>query len=133
MNPFYTQVARRANYRCEYCRLPERVSNTAFEVEHVRPTSLGGGDELTNLALACRSCNSFKSDAITGWDDETAADVPLFNPREQRWEEHFSVDLEAGLICGLTPCGRATVNQLGMNEPRPLVARQLWIDLRVYP
>ena len=108
MNPRYPDVARRAAHRCEYCRAPEAIFNFPFEVEHVNPSSRGGGDELSNLALACRSCNSFKGDATTGWDDATAADVPLFDPREERWDEHFSPDLDTGMIHGLTATGRAT-------------------------
>ena len=39
MNPFYTQVADRAEHRCEYCRAPELAFNFPFEVEHLIPKS----------------------------------------------------------------------------------------------
>lgn len=39
--------------------------------------------------------------------------VPLFNPRTQRWEEHF--ELEGVWIVGRTPIGRTTVRVLAMN------------------
>jgi hypothetical protein len=133
VNPNYPAVARRSNHRCEYCRAPEKISPASFEVEHIFPTSLGGGDDSANLALACRSCNSFKSDSKTGWDDVTAAEVPLFDPRNDRWDQHFSVNFDAGMIHGLTPTGRATVSQLRMNDPQPLTARLIWIELGLFP
>lgn len=133
MNPRYPAVARRANHRCEYCRAPEKLSGFPFEVEHVHPISLGGGDEPANLALACRACNTFKTDATTGRDEVTAAEVPLFNPRADRWDEHFSLDLDTGVVVGLTPTGRATVAQLRFNDPQHLTARLIWIELRLYP
>ena len=47
-------IRKRANYLCEYCHSPERISATRFTVDHIIPQSLGGSDELDNLALACR-------------------------------------------------------------------------------
>jgi HNH endonuclease len=133
VNPDYAAVARRARHRCEYCRAPEKLSSSTFEVEHVHPTSRGGGNEAANLALACRSCNTFKADAIAGWDDVTSAEAPLSNPRADRWDEHFSLDPDAGVIVGLTPTGRVTVAQLRFNDPHPLTARLIWIELGIYP
>lgn len=133
MNSRYPAVSRRAGQRCEYCRAPERIYNFTFEVEHVVPSSQGGGNELANLALACASCNRHKSAATTGWDDMSAAQVPLFNPRTDRWEAHFSLDPDTGVIVGLTPTGRVTVAQLRFNDPQPLTARLIWIELRLYP
>jgi hypothetical protein len=39
---------------CLYC------GHRAQEVDHIRPRSDGGGDEPSNLAPACKSCNSSK-------------------------------------------------------------------------
>ena len=83
MNPLYPDVAERAGERCEYCHAPERVFNFAFEVEHILPRSAGGTDALDNLALACESCNSYKSDATSAMDEEEGRDVPLFDPRRE--------------------------------------------------
>ena len=33
------------------------VSASRFTIDHITPKSLGGSDELENLALACRRCN----------------------------------------------------------------------------
>src|SRR5688500_16309723 len=93
-------VARRARYRCEYCRAPEALFNSSFEVEHVVPRALGGADDLTNLALACRACNGSKHTATMGRDPATGARIRLFNPRIDRWDEHFNLDEDTARIEG---------------------------------
>jgi 5-methylcytosine-specific restriction endonuclease McrA len=55
-------VRKRAKYLCEYCHSPERISTTRFTLDHVIPKSLGGADDINNLALACRRCNERRFD-----------------------------------------------------------------------
>jgi HNH endonuclease len=133
MNPRYPAVARRAGHRCEYCRAPEAIFNFPFEVEHIVPRSESGGDDESNLALTCRSCNLHKSSFQTGWDEGDRTEVPLFNPRADRWSDHFELDIERGEIRGRTATGRATVARLRMNDPPQVTARLLWIQLRLLP
>ena len=66
------------------------------------------------LALACPDCNAHKGPNLTSIDLETGRLVALFNPRQDMWSEHFS--LEGPIIIGRTPVGRATVRLLYMNE-----------------
>lgn len=133
MNVRYPAIAERAVYRCEYCHAPESVFNFPFEVEHILPQSRGGSDSLDNLALACHACNLFKSDFETGPDEENQAEVALFHPRRDTWEQHFAVDTVQATILGRTPTGRATVERLQMNRPRQLAARRRWIQLGLFP
>lgn len=133
MNPLYPPVADRAAGRCEYCRAPEQVFNFTFEVEHIVPRSAGGGHHLDNLALACESCNLYKSDAEAGWDEVDGRPHPLFHPRTQRWEEHFQFNPETAELQGLTGVGRATVARLRMNSDFQLRARRHWRVLGLYP
>lgn len=133
MNPLYPLVARRAGHRCEYCRAPEAIFNLPFEVEHIDPTSRSGSDDESNRALACRSCNVFKSDRIDGFDEVTGEIVRLFHPRIDVWEEHFRVDIDSGNILGLTPAGRATIAVLQMNRPSQVSARRQWAQLALFP
>src|SRR5437867_3650299 len=109
MNPLYPLLAQRAGHRCEYCRAPEAIFNFPFEVEHIIPSSRDGSDDEANCALACRSCNLYKSDQIDGLDEPTKEVVRLFHPRQDRWDEHFRIEGESGTILGLTSTGRATV------------------------
>jgi hypothetical protein len=133
MSRHYEQVARRARHRCEYCRAPEAIFNLQFEVEHIVPTSRGGLDEESNLALSCRSCNLFKSDEQAALDEATGEVASLFHPRQDRWDEHFRFDAEEGDIVGLTSVGRATVASLRMNRHLARAARKAWVQLDLYP
>jgi len=46
-------------YECVLCKLTESLS-----IDHVHPISKGGSDDLDNLQLLCKSCNSSKRDVI---------------------------------------------------------------------
>jgi HNH endonuclease len=124
MNSFYSRVATRAGKICEYCRAPEIASNFPFEVEHIFPRSHGGETSLENLALACRSCNIFKSNFLGGIDDEGREIATLFHPRRDVWMLHFRVNLETLEIEGLTEIGRGTINRLRLNNTLQINARR---------
>lgn len=100
MNAYYLEVAFRADEKCEYCQAPETFSNFLFEVEHIIPRFLNGTDDLENLALSCRSCNIFKSNHLTGIDDDETETHRLFNPRIDNWNEHFKISVETLEIKG---------------------------------
>ncbi len=70
-------IRERAGYVCEYCHSPERLSANRFTVDHVIPKSLGGSDELDNLALACRRFNERRYNFVAGIDPETADRLTL--------------------------------------------------------
>ena len=55
----------------------------------------------------------------------------LFNPRTQRWDEHFR--LIGAMIEPLTSEGRVTVRILQMNRPEAIAERELFIKLGTYP
>ena len=117
-------VHSRAAERCEYCRIHQDDDPFfRFHIEHVVARQHGGATVESNLALACHHCNLHKGPNLTGIDPVTGDVVPLFNPREQRWEDHF---LWRGIaIAGLTPIGRATVRVLAINARDRLALRSL--------
>src|SRR5438105_12862565 len=84
------QVIDRANGCCEYCLSQALYSPDPFSVEHIRPRVLGGSSELANLALSCLGCNLNKGVQISAIDPGTAEVVSVFNPRTQRWIDHFA-------------------------------------------
>ena len=51
------RVRRRARYRCEYCQLPQSAVQFRHQVDHIIAEQHEGGDEPSNLALACTHCN----------------------------------------------------------------------------
>ena len=115
-------VRERAGERCEYCRMHQSLQGATFHVEHVIPVSSGGSDELTNLVLACPSCNLHKSDRIDALDPIIGDRVALFHPLADSWSEHFAIrDYE---IVGPPTVGRATVEALRFNDVRRIKVRQ---------
>jgi 5-methylcytosine-specific restriction endonuclease McrA len=66
-----TLVRQRANFLCEYCHSPEFLSTAPLTIDHLTPQSLGGADDIENLALACRRCNERRYNFTTGIDPET--------------------------------------------------------------
>lgn len=93
-------VRKRANYRCEHCHSSEEASASLFTFDHLIPQSLGGTDDETNLALACHRCNGRRYNFTEGSDPVTGAKVPLFNPRRDRWSEHFVWSRDGQTIVG---------------------------------
>lgn len=74
-----------------------------------------------------------KNDQVEALDPLTQQVVMLFNPRQQRWSEHFQWRQNGTEIVGLTTCGRATVEALKMNNPRIVRARRLWVSVGWHP
>lgn len=131
-------VRLRAGYLCEYCHSSEEVSAARFEIDHIHPRSLGGSDDLDNLALACQRCNSHRYNFTVGVDPETDAVQPLFNSRRQSWPEHFIWSVDGLKILGTTAIGRATVERLDVNDERHndgaiVQARALWVQVGWHP
>ena len=117
------QVTARANGRCEYCRFPEYATFLGCQVDHVRPEKHGGETVFENLALACVFHNRFKGSDVASIAAETGEVVRLFDPRTDRWADHFR-PLEASLK-GVSSVGSVTVNLLRMNAEERLRERRL--------
>ena len=120
---FQEQVRQRASDLCEYCHASERWQYVSFTVDHVVPITLGGADSLDNLALACFHCNRRKSNKLTGVDSQSGIEVSLFNPRCDRWGDHFIWSADGLLIVGLTATGRTTIEVLALNRERVIHIR----------
>ena len=107
-------VYRRAKGCCEYCLISEEVSFSKHQIDHIIAEKHGGLTTEENLALSCTICNKNKGSDIASIDTETGEIVPLFNPRNHVWSEHFEV--ENGYFTGLTPNARATIQLLQINN-----------------
>lgn len=83
------QIAVRAHDCCEYCQSLATFATQSFVLEHILPLAKGGSNDLSNLALACPGCNTYKSDKTEVVDPFDNTFVPLFNPRTQPWADHF--------------------------------------------
>lgn len=80
--------------KCLHCNRKLLVSlegDTEATIEHCLPQNHGGGNELTNLALACAPCNQRKGSRhdLKKPDDPRAREVieSLLARRRERWRE----------------------------------------------
>ena len=111
-------VRRRSGERCEYYHFPERaIPYLVFHVDHIVAKQHVDvvSDNPDVLAWACSECNFHKGLNLVSIDPLTRKQTDLFDPRRDRWDEHFEVD--EGVIVGLTPKGRATARMLNVNAP----------------
>jgi hypothetical protein len=107
------RVRLRAGEQCEYCRChQDQLPFVSFHIEHIIAKQHGGSDDESNLCLACHWCNFHKGTNIATHVDGHL--VPLFDPRQQSWNDHF--EYQADLIAGRTPVGLGTVRLLDMND-----------------
>ena len=119
------QVAQRANYRCEYCLLPEVLAIYPFEVDHIIAIRHGGKSVPENLAYCCSRCNRNKgSDLTTVLPDESTI-IRIFNPRVDVWDDHFETG--NGVIYAKSNIGVATIKLLDFNTPERVIGRQIWM------
>lgn len=98
-------VAKRAEYRCEYCCAYERHS---FLIEHIISLKHGGKSEAENLAFACPLCNINKGSDIATIIDSPNHPIRFFNPRTDLWDNHFNVE-PSGFLDAKSKVGEATI------------------------
>ncbi|HLO88486.1 MAG TPA: HNH endonuclease signature motif containing protein [Nostocaceae cyanobacterium] len=88
------RVRQRAENRCEYCLSYQDYIMGRLQIDHIQPLVKGGVDTEDNLCLACELFNQYKWTQTQGLDPENGEIVSLFNPRQQKWKEHFTWDDE---------------------------------------
>ncbi len=126
------RIATRDRYRCAYCLTTEANCGLAMHIDHIVPEVAGGQTVEGNLCLACFSCN-IQWARETGTDPQTGESVSLFHPLKQIWSEHFTWSRDGTEVIGLTPCGRATVAVLQLNNPVVVSARRRWVSSGWHP
>ena len=132
LSEFMRELARkRAGNRCEYCLVHQYTQSASFHVDHVVPRSRGGASEMENLALACAHCDRQKWDFVEAFDPATGQTAPLFNPRTERWSDHFS--FWGYRVVGRSATGRATVEALKLNHPPKVRVREIEESLGMFP
>jgi hypothetical protein len=124
-------VIARAEGICEYCQITEDDTFYGCEVDHVISEKHGGPTEEANLAFACVCCNSAKGSDVGSIEWESGEFIRFFNPRTDRWADHFVlVDCR---IEKVTYIGAVTARVLGFNTGERVLERQTLQDLKRYP
>lgn len=146
-------VRLRANDACEYCLLP---TTGKFEIEHIIPPRLWddyvagrirsvrlrrrrrGPHHIDNYAWSCPFCNRAKSGRASHHVGRDA--IRFFDPRSDRWPDHFVFPAATGhiAILGVTLVGRVTAGPGGLDFNAGgaevfLVTRHLVIRQGEYP
>lgn len=122
-------VWQRANQCCEYCLFPADFALLPFQIDHVISQKLHGPTIAENLALSCERCNSHKGPLAAGY--LAGKHVPLFNPRTDRWLDHF--EWNGPHLVGKTDVGRVTIDVLAINLPYRVALRASLMHEGVYP
>jgi len=125
-------VRAKAGDCCEYCRLSQSGSFARFHVDHIIALKHGGTDADDNLCLACPDCNAHKGENVAALDPLTHDATKLYNPRQQKWDNHFRINSNATLT-GLTPVGRATIRVLRINDEERVKHRLVELIAGDYP
>lgn len=125
------QVAARADYLCEYCLISESDTFFGCHVDHIISVKHGGSTTIDNLAYACVVCNRQKGSDLGSINWETRNLVRFFNPRSDRWLDHFY--WQGARIVSRTPIGEVTVRILGFNSDSQMIERQTLMDENRYP
>jgi len=124
-------TAARADFRCEYCHVREAVSFYRFHLEYIKSRKHGGATISENIAYSCPECNAHKGTDIGTFTDNDEYLIRFFNPRKDRWSEHFEID-DAGIF-GTTEIGKATEKILRFNDTERLIYRRQLMRLGLYP
>jgi hypothetical protein len=114
-----SQVRQRAHFACEFCGISETDTGSQLTIDHFRPKSKEGTDDLDNLIYSCVRCNQYKLDY---WPESPDGPM-LWNPRQEPADQHF-LELDDGTLYPLTTIGALTLQRLRLNRP-PLIAHRL--------
>ena len=124
-------VAVRADALCEYCLIHEDDAVFGCEFDHIISEKHGGATDAENLAYACAFCNRAKGSDIGSIVPRTGRFVRFFNPRTDRWAEHFTLD--GVTIVALSEIGEVTARILDFNNSDRLLERQTLWEVGRYP
>jgi HNH endonuclease len=116
------RVVARAEEICEYCLIAEEDTFYGCEADHIISEKHGGRTDAENLAYACVYCNQAKGSDIGSINWDTQEFVRFYNPRTDRWADHF--ELVGSRIEGLTPIGLVTARILGFDTAERVLERQ---------
>ncbi len=123
------QVARRADFVCEYCLVHQDDLVFSCQIDHIISVKHGGETGVENLANSCLPCNVSKGSDIG--TIVAGRFTRFFNPRRDKWAEHFYVS--DGFILPKTPIGEATVRIFQFNAPERVLRRQFLALVGKYP
>lgn len=121
-NEVREEIRRRYHYRCGYCGVSEAAIGSLLELDHFRPKSAEGGDDLENLVYCCTACNRRKG---RFWPRVDTTTQRLLHPKRDDLTQHF-IEEESGMLTALTETGAFHIERLELNRPRLISLRKSW-------
>ena len=94
-----------------------------MRADHIVSVKHGGETDEDNLALACLPCNRARGSDIGSLVHDRF--TRFYNPRTDRWFDHFELAPDGVRINPVSDIGTATVRILGFNLPERLDERAL--------
>ena len=127
------EVFKRDSFKCQYCG--KSAPDVVLEIDHIKPVSKGGTNDIMNLVTACRDCNRGKtnrelSDKTTVQMQKKQLDE-LQDRREQlemlvMWKEELAHETELEVDAINRMLAAETGSKLtdeGLTEARRLIKR----------
>ena len=124
-------VVARADGLSEYCLIHEADTWLGCQIDHVISEKHGGGTSADNLAYSCVFCNRGKGTDLGSIADSSGNFVRFFNPRIDRWSDHFRII--GARIEPLTETGEVTVRILDFNSAERLLEREALCAVGRFP
>jgi len=117
------EVFKRDKFTCQYCG--KKSPDVILEVDHIKPKSKGGADEILNFITSCYECNRGKSDIQL--DDQSALQKQrkqieeLQERREQielmlKWRESLT-DLHKDTLTQVIEYIESKISNFCLSEP----------------
>ena len=132
------EVFKRDKFTCQYCGA--QAPDVILEIDHIKPVSKGGTNDIMNLVTSCKACNSGKTNRELS--DDTIVKLQkqrldeLQERREQlqmmlEWRDSLTQEIEDEIDAidklfikqtrwGMSDCGRIKIRKLikqfGFNE-----------------
>ncbi|MGH7194284.1 MAG: HNH endonuclease [Candidatus Saccharimonadales bacterium] len=91
----------------------------------------GGLTSADNLAYACVYCNRSKGTDLGSIAQTSGQYIRFFNPRVDRWYEHFSI--KSASIEPVTEIGEVTAQILALNSVERLLEREALVMIGRFP
>ncbi len=79
------EVFKRDSFTCQYCG--KSAPDVILEIDHIKPVSKGGTNDILNLVTSCKECNSGKSNTELDDDSVVAKQKRQLDEMNERYEQ----------------------------------------------
>lgn len=126
------EVFKRDSFTCQYCG--RKAPDVVLEVDHIKPVSKGGDNNIINLITSCSSCNNGKSNIPLDVQDELAKNQKQLEELQERrtqmemmveWKERLYSLTEEGATMILDVFADKTNVNLNESAKSEIIG---WID-----